>query len=69
MKDLFRQLFILLSILLGVRLIFPLVEQAASAPGTLVQLATSSPYYYADVDVVRPVLQRGMYFGRPSWHR
>lgn len=46
---------------------FTLVEHAATSPATLIQLATSSPYEVSGW--VRPVRQRGMYFGAPSWHR
>lgn len=43
------------------------IENAGN-PGTLIQLTSSSftnPYGYG----VRPVRQRGMYFGSPSWTR
>jgi hypothetical protein len=66
-----RQLVILLAIVLGVKLVFPLIEGAATSPGTLDQLITSRHYFTGGW--VRPVRQRGMYFGRPdlpgAWHR
>lgn len=46
----------------------PLVENAATSPATLTQLATSSPYSWG-TGWVRPVMQRGMYFGAPRWYR
>jgi len=78
MKDVYRKLLVLVAIVLSVGTIFPLIEGAASAPGALIQLATSSPYQNSGWvyprngwgnSWVRPVLQRGMYFGRPRWHR
>ena len=57
---------LLLAIVFISVLFFPLVEQAASSPATLIQLATSSPELNG---WVRPVRQRGMYFGAPSWER
>ena len=72
MRDILKHLFILFTTLLFGRLVFGLVEGAASAPGTLVQLATSRPYEYGGA-WVRPVRQRGVFFGRPdlpgAWHR
>lgn len=65
--------------------LFPLREGAATSPATLIQLASSSveddipgPGWAAShvpagpvmpQHRLRPVKQRGMFFGNPSWHR
>lgn len=54
----------ILALFLGLFIVPKLIEGAASAPGTLIQLATSSPYYHSGW--VRPVRQRGVYFVAPS---
>ena len=67
-----NKLIILFSIILFMAF-FPLIEGAAGSRGALIQLATSStdtrtmPYGYSPW--VRPVMQRGMYFGNPRFVR
>lgn len=72
-----------LLIILLVVILFPVIENAASSPGTFDQLATSStttlPYgatpWMRPVfpalrpSNVRPVLQRGVHFNNPGFHR
>ena len=72
----------LLLIVIGLvllKMILPMIEHAGS-PGTLTQLATSSvnpnsipygtsPWLVPVTPQIRPVMQRGMYFGAPSYHR
>ena len=60
-----HKLVILLFVILLLRKVFPLIENAAGSPGTLVQLATSSVYTlpYAYSPWYRPV-----HYNRPQYY-
>jgi hypothetical protein len=68
-----RQLVVLFVIIAIITIISPYfvgdtIENAATSPATLIQLSASSttPLAYPPL---RPVLQRGVHFHAPSWHR
>ena len=68
-----KQLVTLFIIIAFVTIISPyfvgdIIENAATSPATLIQLSASSttPMAYPSL---RPVLQRGVHFNAPSWHR
>lgn len=56
-----------LIILILLNLLFGSKERFSGSPATITQLSANSGLPI--ISSIRPVRQRGIYFGNPSWHR